>query len=122
MKFAIVKFGKSQYKIKEGDKLLIDRIVGVKEGEQKEVEGVLLVVDGESVIFGKPYIKGAKVNIKVLGEKKGEKIQAATYKAKARQRKKVGLRPIFTQILIEKIIQESISNLQKGKKATSSKK
>lgn len=122
MKFAIVKFGKSQYKIMEGDKLLVDRLVGVKEGEQKQVEDVLLVADGESVVFGKPYINGTKVHIKVLGEKKGEKIQAATYKAKARQRKKVGLRPIFTQILIENITHKSASNLRKGKKATSQKK
>jgi len=113
MKFAIVKIGKSQYKVAEGDQLLIDYISSAKEGEKRQESNVLLIANNSDLLLGKPYIEGAKIDLKVLGEKKGTKIRVSTYKAKARQRKTVGLRPIYTQVLVEKISENLKTKINK---------
>ena len=69
MKYAVVRITGHQYKVSEGDEVLVDRLA-----EQKVEPEVLLVVDGDKVSVGKPKVSGAKVTVKVLGEEKGEKI------------------------------------------------
>jgi len=105
MKFAVVKIGKSQYKVQEGDQLLIDHLASenLKEGDKKDIEEVLMVVVDEKAIIGKPYLRDKVVTLKVLGEQKGKKLRVATYKAKSRERRVVGFRGIYTKVVVEKI-------------------
>jgi large subunit ribosomal protein L21 len=97
-KYAVIDIKGNQYKVKEGDEILVDRLV--KEPETR----VLLVVDGDKVKIGKPKVRGAKVKTKMLKEKvKGKKLTVLTYKAKSRYRRKVGFRPVFSRLFIDKI-------------------
>lgn len=98
MKYAVIKLNNNQYKVEEGEELLVDKL-----GESKPEVDVLLVVDGEKVKVGKPKVRGAKVTFKVLGEEKGEKIHVRTYKAKSRYRKHIGFRPQYTKVKVLKI-------------------
>ncbi|OGM80638.1 50S ribosomal protein L21 [Candidatus Woesebacteria bacterium RIFOXYB1_FULL_40_26] len=98
MKYAVVRITGHQYKVSEGDEVLVDRLA-----EQKVEPEVLLVVDGDKVSVGKPKVSGAKVTVKVLGEEKGEKIDVLKYKAKSRYRKHIGFRPQYTRLLVEKV-------------------
>lgn len=98
-KYAIVDIGGKQYKLVEGEELLLDK-VGSKTINSK----VLMVSDGEKVKVGQPYIKGVSVKLKIIEEEvKGEKIHVRKYKAKSRYRKKVGFRPKYSKIFVEKI-------------------
>lgn len=101
-KFAVVKIGKSQYQVAEGDQLEVDRL---REDKDKSLtlDQVLLWVDGEKVKIGDPLVKGASVKAKVIDHFKGEKIRVATYKAKSRYRRVKGFRPDLTRIEISKI-------------------
>ena len=99
MKYAVVRISGHQYKVSEGDEVLVD-----KQTDKIEPE-VLLFVDGEKVTVGEPVLKDAKVKIKVLGDEKGEKLSVFKYKSKSRSRRKVGFRHSFTKLLIEKIDQ-----------------
>lgn len=98
-KYAIVRIKGTQYKVVEGNDLLVDKLdVGDVPGE------VLLEVDNGKVAIGKPEIKGAKVKFKVVAqEEKGEKLDIFKYKAKSRYRKHTGFRPKYTRLLVEKI-------------------
>ncbi len=98
-KFAVIKIQGHQYKIIEGDEILVDKI-----NEDTPNADVLLVSDGDKVLVGKPVVKKASVKFKVLEkEEKGKKLTVRKYKAKSRYRKKIGFRPVYTRLEIQKI-------------------
>jgi len=99
--FAVIQAGTSQYLIKEGDELLIDRVE--TSSDKLILDQVLLTSDGKNVRIGKPFISNLKVSAQILSEVKGPKIRISTYKAKSRFRKTKGFRPKFTKIKILKI-------------------
>ena len=98
-KYAVIRILGRQYKVSEGQELLIDKM-----NDLKLTPEVLLVADGEKVSIGKPVVKDAKVTLKILKEvEKGEKIEVYHFKAKSRYRKHTGFRPQYTRVLVEKI-------------------
>ena len=98
-KYAISDINGKQYKLIEGEELLIDKLK-----DKKVAPKVLLISGDEKVKIGKPYLKNAKLKLKILkDEVKGEKIHVRKYKAKSRYRKKRGFRPKYSKILVEKI-------------------
>jgi large subunit ribosomal protein L21 len=102
MKYAIVKIGGSQYKVTEGEKIVVDKLA--TKTKTVEFPEVLLLVDDKKVEIGSPLVKGAKIKANVLEDLKGEKIRVAKYKAKSRYRRVKGFRPSLTKIEINKII------------------
>ena len=98
-KYAVIRLQGRQYKVSEGEEVLVDKM-----NDLKLTPEVLLVADGEKVEVGKPVVKDAKVTLKVLKEmEQGEKIEVYHFKAKSRYRKHTGFRPEFTRVLVEKI-------------------
>lgn len=102
MKYAVIKIGGKQYRVSEGDELLVDKIE-VGEGKIINFDEVLLLVDGEKVKIGDPRVRGAKVKAKILAQLKGEKIRVAKFRAKSRYRRVKGHRQLLTKIQIKKI-------------------
>lgn len=99
-KFAVIRIGGKQYRVSEGEEILVDKLSDTK----KITPEVLLFVDGETVEVGTPVLEKAKVTTKVVSEvEKGEKIDIFKYKAKSRERRHVGFRPQYTRLLVEKI-------------------
>lgn len=102
MTFAVIKTGGKQYKVAEGDVLMIEKIDVT--GDSVVFDEVLLITDGDKVTLGKPIIKGATVGAKVLvAEGKDKKKMVFKYKSKTRHRKKKGHRQPFTKVQITKI-------------------
>ncbi len=99
--FAIIKTGGKQYKVAEGDVLMIEKLE--TEGDQVVFDQVLLTADGEKVTLGKPMVKGATVSAKIMESGKGKKKMVFRYKAKTRYRKKKGHRQPYTKVQITKI-------------------
>lgn len=98
-KYAVVRIKGHQYKVAEGQEILVDKL-----GNEKPEPEILLLVKDDQVIVGKPTVSEAKVKIKILApEEKGEKIHVRKYKAKSRYRRHLGFRPRFTRLLVEKI-------------------
>ncbi|BCX14833.1 MAG: 50S ribosomal protein L21 [Patescibacteria group bacterium] len=98
MKRVVIRIKGRQYEVVEGEELLIDRTI-----EKKFEPEVLLVFDEDFVKVGKPLVDKAKVELEVLGELKGEKVEVLKYKAKSRYRRKYGFRPLFTKVLVKSI-------------------
>jgi len=100
MKYAVIRIKGRQYKVTEGEELLVDKSL-----EKEIIPEVLLIVEDGKVKIGAPKVKNAKVKLKVLkDEEKGKKLHIQKYKAKSRYRRKSGFRPVYTRLLIEKII------------------
>src|SRR4030065_735655 len=93
MKIAVIKTGGKQYKVKEGDKIDIERIEG-KEGKKIDFKEVLLVADesGKEVEIGNPFLKGKKVAGTLVNQFRDDKITVIKYKAKSKYRRKLGHR------------------------------
>lgn len=100
--YAIIQTGGKQYRVAEGDVLVIEKLEA-EEGATVEFDQVLTVVKEGEVQVGKPVIAGAKVTAKVEAQGKGKKILVFKYKAKSNYRRRQGHRQPFTKVVIEKI-------------------
>jgi large subunit ribosomal protein L21 len=102
MKFAVIETGGKQYKVAVGDKIDIEKL-GSENGSSVVFDKVLLIVDGEDISLGAPYIKDAKVTGKVLENYRDKKKIVFKYHSKVRRRKKKGHRQEMTEVEIVKI-------------------
>lgn len=90
MEYAVVASGGKQYKVTPGQVLDIEKTH--TDGTALVFDKVLLHVSDKGAKIGTPYITGFEVKAKVLGAKRGEKVLASKFKAKAKYRKSVGFR------------------------------
>ena len=100
--FAVIKTGGKQYKVQDGDKILIEKLPQ-NDGENVSFDQVLLYVNSEDVKIGQPFIGDAKVVGKILEHGKGDKKIVFRYKSKTRYKKKKGHRQPYTKVEILKI-------------------
>lgn len=101
--YAVVKTCGKQYRVHSGDVIVVDRMLA-KEGDNVEIDQVLLVSDGKKVTVGTPLVEGARVKAEVVGEGKGEKVIVFKYKPKVRYRRKKGHRQLYTRLAIKEIV------------------
>ena len=100
---AVIKTGGKQYVVKPGDVIDIEKISG-EPGEEVNFEEVLLVsADGEDVKVGSPVVESAKVEGRILRQKKGEKIVILKFKRRKGYRRKAGHRQNLTSVEITSI-------------------
>ena len=102
MKYAIIEDGGKQYKAVVGETIEVDRYTS-EIGEEIDLEHVLMLVDGEDIKVGTPYVKGASVQATVVAQVKGPKVVVFRYKAKERIRTKTGHRQQYTRLKIDGI-------------------
>jgi len=100
--YSIVEVNSKQYLVEPGKIILVDHL-NAKEGDEVEIDKVLLYRDGNDVKIGKPYTKGIKIKAKVLGETKGKKIRVFKYKKRKDYRRTIGARPLYTKLIIEDV-------------------
>ena len=83
------------------------------------IDKVLLFNDGKDLKIGKPYVKDAKVEIKVLEHRRGPKIIVYKMRPKKKTRRKNGHRQELTRVLVQSI---SVgSNTKKSKETKDTK-
>jgi large subunit ribosomal protein L21 len=96
--YAIVKTGGKQYRVEQGQWLLIERLP-VEEGAKVTLDA-LLFVDGETVLDGPD---GIKVEAKVLAHERGPKLRIVKFKPKRGYKRRTGHRQELTRLEITKI-------------------
>jgi large subunit ribosomal protein L21 len=97
--YAIVATGGKQYRVKEGEKLRIEKLTA-EAGDTVELDKVLLVGEGEDVKVGAPYLEGAKVTAKVAANGRGDKVKIVKFRRRKHSRKQMGHRQSYTEIEI----------------------
>ena len=98
MSYAIISLGGKQYRVREGERLLVDRLA-TEEGKTFTPDVLLLGGDGETELSP----KNATVTAKVVGHVLGEKIVIGKHKPKSGYKRRTGFRAKLTQIEIETI-------------------
>ena len=95
--YAVIKTGGKQYKVAEGERLDVERLTAP---DAQVTFTPVLVVDGESVLASPGELTGASVAARIVGDAKGPKIKAMTYKNKTNQRRRWGHRQHYNTIEI----------------------
>ncbi len=96
--YAIVETGGKQYKVSANDSINVEKL-NANVGDKVNLN-VLMLVDGDKVVNGNPYVANAQVVAEVVEHGKGEKIVVFKYKAKKNYRRKQGHRQPYTTLKI----------------------
>ena len=99
---AVIKTGGKQYKVAVGDTLRVEKLTA-KEGDKIKIDSVLAVVDGEKTTIGAPLVKGANVDVSVVSHGKHDKVKIFKMKRRKHYMKTQGHRQNFKELKIEKI-------------------
>jgi large subunit ribosomal protein L21 len=106
--YAIISLGGKQYRVREGERLLVDR-VSTDEGKTFHPDILFLGGDGNGQVG-----PSATVTARVVGHVRGDKVRIGKYRPKTGYRRHTGFRSALTQIEIESI---GAAKRASGKKA-----
>ena len=96
--YAVIVSGGKQYRVTKGDTIYVEKL-------DQEVDStvdfdVLMIGSDEGVQIGTPTVAGAKVEGKIVGQVKGEKIIIYKYKSKKNYHRRAGHRQNYTKVEI----------------------
>ncbi len=100
--YAIIKTGGKQYRVAVGDTIEVEKLPNAV-GDQVTLGDILMVERDGEVSTGMPFLSGAQVIAKVVGEGKGKKVTHFDYRNKHRRRKTLGHRQHYTRLEISEI-------------------
>jgi large subunit ribosomal protein L21 len=95
--YAIISVGGKQYRVREGERLVVDRLK-TDEGKTFHPDVLFLGGDGEGTLSPR-----SQVTAKVVGHVLGDKIRIGKRRAKTGYRKQTGFRAHLSQIEIQSI-------------------
>jgi large subunit ribosomal protein L21 len=98
--YAIVKTGGKQYRVEEGQHLLVE-LLHEEEGATIALEPVLY--RSEDTVFDADGLKNVSVNAKILEHVRGPKLVVFKFKPKRGYKRKTGHRQELTRILVTDI-------------------
>jgi len=98
MAYAIISLGGKQYRVQEGERLLVDR---VKQDEGNTLSPAVLLVGGDGPVQMSP--KDVAVTARVVRHLRGDKIVIGKYRQRTGYRRHTGFRAALSQIEIETI-------------------
>jgi large subunit ribosomal protein L21 len=100
--YAILRTGGKQYRVRPGDTLMVEKIVGAV-GDTVTISDVLLTAIGGNIAVGTPTVPNVSIVAEISEQGKGEKLNIFKYKAKTRYRRKRGHRQQLTTLLVKSI-------------------
>jgi large subunit ribosomal protein L21 len=101
MTYAVIKTGGKQYRVQEGDSLLVERLPD-DVGATVNLQPLLLAGDGEPKLDAAAIGK-ATVAAEVVAHERGPKLRVFKFKPKRGYRRRTGHRQELTRIRITKI-------------------
>jgi large subunit ribosomal protein L21 len=116
MSYAIISLGGKQYRVQEGDRLVVDRL-GEPEGKTFNPKILFLGGDGKAELGP----KGTTVTAKVVGHVLGEKIRVGKYRRRTGYRRHTGHRSRLTEVEIQSIGGKSAKPKEEKPKAETTK-
>ncbi|MDR2601363.1 MAG: 50S ribosomal protein L21 [Spirochaetaceae bacterium] len=99
--YALIEFKGKQYRIEKGT-VLKTELVPQEPGSKLDVDSVLLV-SGDVLKVGAPYVAGAKASFSVQSHEKDKKVIVFKYKPKKDYRRKRGHRQPYSVLKVEDI-------------------
>jgi large subunit ribosomal protein L21 len=99
--YAVIETGGKQVRVSEGKVIYVEKL-DVNEGDNFTFDKVLMV-GGEELIIGNPYVDGVSVDATVEKHGRQKKIIVFKFKAKKKYRRKQGHRQSYTKLTVNKI-------------------
>ena len=100
MSYAVISIGNKQYRVREGQRLLVDRLPH-DEGKTFQPDLIMLGGDGDAKLGSD--LKGQQVTVKVAEHVKGKKIIIGKHKRRTGYKRRNGFRASLTRIEVESI-------------------
>ncbi len=100
--YAIVATSGKQFRVTEGDRIVVDR-VPARVGETVRLESVLLLGGDSTLLVGRPFVPGASVEATVVAHRAGDKLIVFKYRPKKRFRRKEGYRRLLSELRVATI-------------------
>ena len=106
--YAVVEQGGKQYRVSEGDRLVVELTDIAPDAKTIEFEKVLFVSDGQTHKVGRPYLEGARV-VASFGSTaeasvvKGEKLYVTHFRRRKHSKRRIGHRQKYLHVTIDKI-------------------
>ncbi len=97
--YAVIRTGGKQYKVQPGDILRVEKLEA-EAGKTIKISDVLMLVDGDQVTVGDPYIKGSAVSARVNRHGRDRKINIVKFLRRKHHRKQMGHRQDYTELSI----------------------
>jgi large subunit ribosomal protein L21 len=97
--FAIVATSGKQFKVSEGDRIVVDR-VPANVGETVRLDAVLMLGGDDKPVVGTPLVAGAAVEATVVSHRSGDKVIVFKFEARKRHRRKIGHRQQLSELRI----------------------
>ena len=98
--YAIVKTGGKQYRVEQGQTLLVERL---PEDEGATVALQPLLYRSTDTVFDAEGLSGVSVKAKILAHERGPKLRVFKFKPKRGYKKRTGHRQELTRIQVTKI-------------------
>ena len=115
--YAIAETSGQQFWFEENKYYDIDRL-NAKEKDKITLENVLLLKDKNTITIGKPYVKGAKIELEVVSHRRDKKILVYKMRPKKKTRRKMGHRQELTRVMVKSITLGKSSPKSSAKKDT----
>lgn len=112
--FAVIQTGGKQYKVAEGDEIVIEKLAG-DAGDDVTFENVLMLSTDGGLEVGEPTVSGARVVGTVTEQRKRAKVMIFKKRQRNTYRRKKGHRQLETVVTIDSILAD-------GQKAPAKKK
>lgn len=100
--YAVIEAGAHQYRVKEGETLKVDKILG-KKGDSVQFDKVLMVSKGDNPSVGAPYVEKASVEAVIKEQIRDPKVVVFKFKRRKNYKKKRGHKQQVTVLEINKI-------------------
>lgn len=100
--YAVIKTGGKQYRVAEGETLRVERL-DAEQGASIDLEQVLMIVDGDDIKIGAPFVEGGKVSATVKAHGKADKVRIIKFRRRKHHLKRQGHRQPYTELQITKI-------------------
>ncbi|MEO1038722.1 MAG: 50S ribosomal protein L21 [Pseudomonadota bacterium] len=101
--YAVIKTGGKQYKVTEGDKLVIEKLDAAA-GDVFALDQVLMLGGDDGVTVGSPLVDGAQVRAELVELRKGKKIKVFKKRRRQNYRRTKGHRQYEALIRIAEIV------------------
>ena len=100
--FAIIQNGSKQYRVSQGDRILIEKVEPT-EGKDIRFTEVLLVAEGDKLLLGRPSVDKADVTGTIEAEEKGVKLYPLKKKRRKNYTRRIGHRQTKSAVRIKEI-------------------
>lgn len=100
--FAVIKTGGKQYKVSEGDTLVIEKLSAAA-GDTVTFDQVLMIGEGAGITIGSPIVAGALVTAEVAADVRGPKLITRKKRQRQTYRRTIGHRQDLMEIKITAI-------------------